>query len=90
MDCCGIQCVIMFLVTNLCVFFGLQPFAQIMDLTDVQEGIIVRCMQQLNETLNDVKDAAHMIGDPKLSQMMEDASTAIKRDIVFAASLYTV
>ncbi|XP_045502663.1 helicase SKI2W [Colias croceus] len=66
-----------------------KPFAEIMDLTDVQEGIIVRCIQQLHELLVDVKDAAVAIGDPKLQAKMMEASTAIKRDIVFAASLYT-
>ncbi|GBP54351.1 Helicase SKI2W [Eumeta japonica] len=113
-----------------------KPFAEIMDHTDVQEGIIVRCIQQLHESmvqcylqdwevfgmlkrnakgqsntedeegkgwpgqhilqlqiklqvLIDVKDAAVAIGDPKLQAKMMDASTAIKRDIVFAASLYT-
>lgn len=60
-----------------------------MCLTDVQEGIIVRCIQQLNETLKDVREAAQIIGDPVLKSKMEDASNAIKRDIVFAASLYT-
>lgn len=59
-----------------------------MTLTDVQEGVIVRCIQQLNETLQDVKDAARIIGSPTLQQKMEEASNAIKRDIVFAASLY--
>lgn len=67
----------------------LQPFREIMELTDVQEGIIVRCIQQLNETLCDVKNAAHLIGNPVLKQKMQEASEAIKRDIVFAASLYT-
>lgn len=66
----------------------LQPFAEIMTLTDIQEGVIVRCIQQLNETLQDVKDAARIIGNPALHQKMEEASNAIKRDIVFAASLY--
>lgn len=66
-----------------------KPFAEIMDLTDVQEGIIVRCIQQLHVLLIDVKDAAVAIGDPKLQEKMMQASTAIKRDIVFAASLYT-
>ncbi|XP_072929955.1 superkiller complex protein 2 [Epargyreus clarus] len=66
-----------------------KPFADIMDLTDVQEGIIVRCIQQLHELLVDVKDAAVAIGDTKLQAKMTDASVAIKRDIVFAASLYT-
>ncbi|XP_041969235.1 helicase SKI2W [Aricia agestis] len=66
-----------------------KPFSEIIDLTDVQEGIIVRCIQQLHELLVDVKDAAVAIGDPKLQAKMMEASTAIKRDIVFAASLYT-
>ena len=60
-----------------------------MGLTDVQEGMIVRCIQRLDETLRDVRDAARIIGDPILEQKMGEASTAIKRDIVFAASLYT-
>jgi len=67
----------------------LQPFCEIMEFTDVQEGIIVRCIQQLNEILRDVKNAAHLIGDPVLKQKMQEASDAVKRDIVFAASLYT-
>ncbi|EDS39035.1 antiviral helicase SKI2 [Culex quinquefasciatus] len=66
-----------------------KPFSEIMDLTDIKEGIIVRCIQQLNETLCNVKDAARIIGDPVLHSKMEEASNAIKRDIVFAASLYT-
>ncbi|KMR05009.1 helicase ski2w [Lasius niger] len=66
-----------------------KSFAEIMKMTDIQEGIIVRCIQQLGETLRDVKNAAVTIGDPILKEKMEEASTAIKRDIVFAASLYT-
>lgn len=66
-----------------------KPFADIMRLTDVQEGIIVRCIQQLNETIRDAKSAARIIGDPVLGQKMDEASEAIQRDIVFAASLYT-
>ena len=44
---------------------------------------------RLDESLRDVKDAARVIGDPVLYQKMDAASTIIKRDIVFAASLYT-
>merc|ERR1712107_151270 len=65
------------------------PFADITKLTDVQEGVIVRAIQRLDESLRDVKDAARVIGDPVLYQKMDQASTIIKRDIVFAASLYT-
>nr|XP_033772514.1 helicase SKI2W [Geotrypetes seraphini] len=65
------------------------PFAEIAKLTDVQEGIVVRCIQRLDETCRDVRNAARIIGDPVLYAKMEDASNMIKRDIVFAASLYT-
>lgn len=67
----------------------MQPFSEITGLTDVQEGIIVRCIQRLDEVLRDVRNAARIIGDEILKQKMEEASSLIKRDIVFAASLYT-
>lgn len=60
-----------------------------MELTDVQEGITVKCIQRLDETLKDVRSAAHIIGDPNLKEKMEECSTSIKRDIVFIPSLYT-
>ena len=69
--------------------FVFQPFNEITALTDVQEGIIVRTIQRLDEVLKDIRNAAHIVGDTVLRQKMEDASTSIKRDIVFAASLYT-
>lgn len=60
-----------------------------MKLTDVQEGLIVRCIQQLSETLGYVKGAAAQLGDRMLENKMEEVKDLIKRDIVFAASLYT-
>uniref|UniRef100_A0A914UWC7 ATP-dependent RNA helicase Ski2/MTR4 C-terminal domain-containing protein n=1 Tax=Plectus sambesii TaxID=2011161 RepID=A0A914UWC7_9BILA len=45
---------------------------------------------RLNEVCRDVRNAARIVGDPSLQTKMEETSTAIKRDIVFAASLYTV
>ncbi|KAA0203954.1 hypothetical protein HAZT_HAZT012167 [Hyalella azteca] len=65
------------------------PFNKIMELTDVQEGVTVKCIQRLDETLRDVRNAAKIVGDTKLVEKMEQASASIKRDIVFAASLYT-
>lgn len=65
------------------------PFQQITSLTDVLEGSIVRCIVRLDETCRDVRNAARVIGDPVLFEKMERASQMIKRDIVFAASLYT-
>lgn len=66
----------------------LQPFKNITDLTDVLEGSIVRCIVRLDETCREVRSAARMIGDPLLYKKMEEAELLIKRDIVFAASLY--
>ncbi|KAH8550493.1 NUC185 domain-containing protein [Umbelopsis sp. PMI_123] len=64
------------------------PFKHITDLTDVLEGSIVRCIVRLDETCREVRGAARMIGDPSLYKKMEEAELLIKRDIVFAASLY--
>ncbi|XP_026112146.1 helicase SKI2W-like isoform X3 [Carassius auratus] len=65
------------------------PFAEIAQLTDVQEGTIVRCIQRLDEVLKEVRHAARIVGDSVLGSKMERASLAIRRDIVFTASLYT-
>ena len=43
---------------------------------------------RLDETCREFRNAARIIGDSLLYQKMADASEAIKRDIVFAASLY--
>ncbi|KAN0100273.1 DSHCT (NUC185) domain containing protein [Tylopilus felleus] len=64
------------------------PFDQITLLTDVLEGTIVRVITRLDETCREVRDAARVIGDTELFKKMEEAQTKIKRDIVFAASLY--
>ncbi|KIK70472.1 hypothetical protein GYMLUDRAFT_65706 [Collybiopsis luxurians FD-317 M1] len=64
------------------------PFEQITALTDVAEGTIVRVITRLDETCREVRDAARVIGDADLFKKMEEAQLKIKRDIVFAASLY--
>jgi len=65
-----------------------RSFKQIMDLTDVAEGSIVRCIVRLHETCRNVRNAAKVIGNSSLGTKLEEASALIKRDIVFAASLY--
>uniref|UniRef100_A0A8C5MUA5 SKI2 subunit of superkiller complex n=1 Tax=Leptobrachium leishanense TaxID=445787 RepID=A0A8C5MUA5_9ANUR len=65
------------------------PFSEIMTLTDIQEGLIVRCVQRLDEACRDVRSAARLVGDATLCAKMDSTSQLIKRDIVFAASLYT-
>ncbi|KAG7355547.1 DEAD/DEAH box helicase domain protein [Nitzschia inconspicua] len=64
------------------------PFSAITQLTTAQEGSIVRCITRLDELCREVRNCARVVGNPTLYQKMEVASAAIKRDIVFAASLY--
>ncbi|KAM7256254.1 hypothetical protein ACFE04_011995 [Oxalis oulophora] len=64
------------------------PFADICQLTDVPEGMIVRTIVRLDETCREFRNAAAIMGNSALYKKMEFASNAIKRDIVFAASLY--
>lgn len=63
-------------------------FATICGLTDVMEGSIVRAVVRLDQACRELMDAARIMGDTALFQKMEAASGAIKRDVVFAASLY--
>jgi len=65
------------------------PFKEVMTLTDTSEGNIVRCIQRLDEVCRDVRKAAHVIGVQALCDKMEQGMSLIRRDIVFAASLYT-
>jgi len=64
------------------------PFSSICELTEVQEGSIVRCITRLDELCREVRNCARVVGNPTLYRKMEMASEAIKRDIVFASSLY--
>jgi len=64
------------------------PFSDICLLTDILEGSIVRCIVRLDETCREIRNAARLIGDSDLFVKMEEASQMIKRDIVFASSLY--
>jgi len=64
------------------------PFKNICDLTDAQEGSIVRTITRLEELCREVRNCARVVGNPTLYRKLEESSTAIKRDIVFASSLY--
>ncbi len=61
-----------------------------LELTEVQEGIIVRCIQRLDELLKFVKLAAKLMGNIEMESKIESASQCVRRDIVFCASLYTI
>lgn len=64
------------------------PFSAITPLTDVMEGSIVRSVVRLDQCCRELMDAARVMGDTALFALMEAASGLIRRDIVFAASLY--
>lgn len=65
-----------------------QSFQQITQLTDVQEGTIVRCMTRLDEACREVRDAARVMGNADLYTKMASASELIRRDVIFIGSLY--
>jgi len=63
-------------------------FSEVIKLTDIFEGTIIRIIRRLDEMLRQLASASHAIGDHTLKEKFEVASKAIRRDIVFAASLY--
>ncbi|EYU33293.1 hypothetical protein ABFS82_14G086200 [Erythranthe guttata] len=63
-------------------------FYEIMEMTPVFEGSLIRAIRRLEEVLQQLIQAAKSIGETDLEVKFEEAVTKIKRDIVFAASLY--
>jgi ATP-dependent RNA helicase DOB1 len=63
-------------------------FAEIMKLTEVFEGTVIRAVRRLEELLRQLALAAKAIGNTDLSDKFEAGRELIKRDIIFAASLY--
>lgn len=66
-----------------------QSFQEICDSNkDVFEGSIIRCLRRLEELLREMVGAARSIGNEAMIATFEEAREKLKRDIVFAASLY--
>ncbi|RDX63204.1 DExH-box ATP-dependent RNA helicase DExH9, partial [Mucuna pruriens] len=63
-------------------------FYEIMEITQVFEGSLIRAIRRLEEVLQQLIEAAQSIGETQLEAKFEEAVSKIKRDIVFAASLY--
>jgi len=63
-------------------------FLQLTKMTQVFEGSIIRCMRRLEELLREMCCAAKSIGNAELEKKFAEGIVRIKRDIVFAASLY--
>ena len=66
------------------------PFKDVKAMTLVQEGDIVRCVTRLDQLCTDIRNAARITGNASLYRKMEATSQCIKRDIMFAASMYVV
>jgi antiviral helicase SKI2 len=55
---------------------------------DVAEGTIVRGIVRLSELLREARNVGRVIGDSVLQEVAEEGIQAVKRDVIFAASLY--
>lgn len=51
-------------------------------------GSIIRCMRRLEELLRQMVQASKSIGNTELENKFSEGIKLIKRDIIFAASLY--
>ena len=63
-------------------------FIDVMKESSIPEGALVRIILMTNELLRSFSTASKLIGNVKLVQKFDDASETIKRDIIFASSLY--
>ncbi|KCZ77062.1 hypothetical protein H311_01932, partial [Anncaliia algerae PRA109] len=63
-------------------------FGEICSKTPIFEGSIIRCFRRLEELLRQMCAAARVIGNVELENLFAIGITKIKRDIVFAGSLY--
>ncbi|EPR78095.1 ATP-dependent RNA helicase [Spraguea lophii 42_110] len=67
---------------------GGATFLEITNKTNVFEGSIIRCFRRLEELLRQLSSAARAIGNTELENIFSSGISKIKRDIVFANSLY--
>lgn len=63
-------------------------FSELCKMTEIFEGSIIRCMRRLEELLRQMVQASKTIGNTDLEDKFNTAIKLIKRDIVFASSLY--
>ncbi|KAL3644258.1 Helix-loop-helix protein 2 [Castilleja foliolosa] len=63
-------------------------FAEIIQMTDIFEGSVIRLARRLDEFLNQLKAAAHAVGEVGLEDKFAAASESLRRGIMFANSLY--
>jgi len=54
----------------------------------LDEGSIVKMVNSVERICQQLKTVARVLGDAELAKRMDEASTLIKRDIIFTPSLY--
>ncbi|KAL1232596.1 Exosome RNA helicase [Trichinella spiralis] len=65
-----------------------ESFSKITGMTTIFEGSIIRCIRRLEELLREMASAAKAMGNEDLEAKFNNACSCMKRDIIFAASLY--
>lgn len=63
-------------------------FAEVIQMTDIFEGSIIRSARRLDEFLNQLCAAAQAVGEVNLESKFAAASESLRRGIMFANSLY--
>ncbi|KAK9078937.1 hypothetical protein SSX86_002996 [Deinandra increscens subsp. villosa] len=63
-------------------------FSEVIQMTDIFEGSIIRLARRLDEFLNQLRAAAHAVGEADLEEKFGAASESLRRGIMFANSLY--
>lgn len=63
-------------------------FAEVIQMTDIFEGSIIRSARRLDEFLNQLRAAANAVGETNLENKFAAASESLRRGIMFANSLY--
>lgn len=63
-------------------------FADVIQMTDIFEGSIIRSARRLDEFLNQLRASAQAVGEVDLEKKFAAASESLRRGIMFANSLY--
>ncbi|XP_059634511.1 DExH-box ATP-dependent RNA helicase DExH10 [Cornus florida] len=63
-------------------------FAEVVQMTDIFEGSIIRLARRLDEFLNQLRAAASAVGEAGLENKFAAGSESLRRGIMFANSLY--
>ncbi|XP_065880793.1 DExH-box ATP-dependent RNA helicase DExH10 [Euphorbia lathyris] len=63
-------------------------FSDVIQMTDIFEGSIIRSARRLDEFLNQLRAAAEAVGETNLEEKFGKAGESLRRGIMFANSLY--